>query len=81
METLKIINPEFFNDKLEMFHLFTITAMTATTFFVLFYAGDIILGKIIQFNTYVRMNWKDRADFLSRITAQLHALVSAFVAY
>ena len=69
MELLKAINPDFFGNSEALFHLFKYMSMSVTCFFVVFYAGDIVLGEILEVKFYKAMKWKDKADFLSRITA------------
>lgn len=50
-------------------------------FFVFFYGTDQLLKNILKPKMFVDMTRKDQADFLSRITAQLHAIISTYFGY
>jgi len=80
MEWLSQINPHF-GKEVETMWFLQIYLTSAFTFLVCFYMGHFVFRDVIQLDYYKKMNWHDQADFLSRVTAQLHAAFSACGAY
>ena len=50
-------------------------------FYVVYLACHYFMSKVISFKLYNELSSYDQADYLSRITAQLHALISSLIAY
>lgn len=60
---------------------FQIFLVSVVFFFCNYYFYDMVLSKILNLKVYNEMSSTDKADFLSRVTAQIHALISSYWAY
>ena len=50
-------------------------------FYMVYLSCHFVMSKIIQFKLYNELSSYDQADYLSRITAQVHALISSVISY
>jgi hypothetical protein len=50
-------------------------------FYIVYLSCHYFMAKVIQFKLYNDLSTYDQADYLSRITAQVHALISSVLSY
>lgn len=61
--------------------LLQVFAASVLGFFALYYACDYVLRKVFRLKVFLEMDRLAQADFLSRVTAQIHAAISTYFAY
>lgn len=81
MDLLTTINPKLFNDTKLLTECMQVAFCTFNFFLVFYYASHYVLKNVIQVKLYIDMKPLDQADFLSRITAQVHAVIATYLGY
>lgn len=85
-EISNAVNPAFAHSSLKYLHADSVMASgqvlitSMMGFFVCYYGIDWLLQNILKPRLFLEMSRKDQADFLSRVTAQIHAVIATYLA-
>jgi hypothetical protein len=81
LEILTKLDNGIFNTTLEVDKFCYVYTASLVIHFAAYYFSHHILQNILKIQSYIDLKPEHQADYLSRITAQLHALVTCIAAY
>lgn len=78
---LRQLNPNDFKQNEDIAMYVKVYVASVILFYMVYLSCHFVMSKIIQFKLYNELSSYDQADYLSRITAQVHALISSVISY
>ena len=81
MSYLQYLNPTNFSSRSQNKLYMQVYLFSIFSFYLVYYISHHILEKIVKLSLYVELSSFEKANYLSRITAQLHAVISSVMSY